>query len=208
MAKRTSGNMDAAFKHFKKVDPILYAAGKNIRAQLVARTPLRTKEKLFAALAESVVSQQLAVKAADAIWARVVAACGGTVTSESIRKTPLAKLRKAGLSGAKAKTLKELAKAVGKGLHLPALRRMTKDEAEETLTKVWGIGPWTCEMFLMFALGHEDIFSARDLGLVRSMETLYGLKNPTKAQLEERAVIWSPHRTLACRILWRARDSG
>jgi DNA-3-methyladenine glycosylase II len=61
-------------------------------------------------------------------------------------------------------------------------------------------------MFLMFGLGHPDIFSSGDLGLVRSMEDLYGLTKPTRAKLEQIALSWSPHRTLACRILWRHRD--
>lgn len=127
---------------------------------------------------------------------------------EAIRNAPLPKLRQAGLSGAKAKTLKEIAKAVGNGLTLTSLSHMTKEEAIEELTKIWGIGPWTCEMFLMFALEHPDIFSARDLGLVRSMETLYGLKRGVPlATLEKMALKWSPHRTIACRILWRHRDS-
>lgn len=201
-------DLDKALRHFRKVDPVLHAAATRVRSRLVLRKPLRGRDRLFAALCESVVSQQLAVKAADAIWARVEAACGGKVTPESVRATPLPRLRKAGLSGAKAKTLKELAKAVSKGLDLPALRRKEREEAEAELTKVWGIGPWTCEMFLMFALGHPDIFSARDLGLVRSIETLYGRKNLSLKQLEQLAAPWSPHRTLACRILWRSRDTA
>lgn len=203
-------DLTKAFAHFKKVDPILYEAGKKVRASLAASKKRRRigNATLFSALASSVVSQQLATKAADSIWARVREACGGRVTPESIRKTPLPKLRKAGLSGAKAKTLKELAKAVGNGLNLASLSKVSKDEAIETLTKVWGIGPWTCEMFLMFALEHPDIFSARDLGLVRSMETIYGLPRTTSLKtLEEMSLVWSPYRSYACRILWRHRDT-
>lgn len=202
--------MDAyndALAHYKRTDPIMHAAARRHSASMPPRKALRTNAALFAALAESVVSQQLAVKAADAIWARVLVACGGKVTQESIRATPLASLRKAGLSNAKAKTLKELAKAMQNGLSLTSLRTLSREEAEERLTKVWGIGPWTCEMFLMFALAHPDIFSARDLGLVRSMEALYGLKSPSRERLEKIALKWSPHRSLACRILWRARDA-
>ncbi len=117
-------------------------------------------------------------------------------------------LRKAGLSEAKAKTLKALSKEVGKGLSLTSLSRVNKEEAEETLTKIWGIGPWTCEMFLMFALNHPDIFSTRDLGLVRSIENLYSIKNPSHADLERISKHWSPYRSYACRILWKHRDTN
>ncbi len=201
-------DLEAARKHFKKVDSIMYKALKTYGHTLVQRKGIRGNARLFQALAHSVIGQQLAVKAAHAIRARVEHSCGGTITPDSILKTSLPRLRNAGLSAAKAKTLKELAKAVKKGLNLSSLRTKTPQEAEETLTAIWGIGPWTTEMFLMFALGHPDIFSSRDLGLVRSMETLYGLKRTvTKEELEKIAVLWSPHRSLACRILWTARDS-
>ena len=203
-------NLSAALRHFKKVDPTLHAAAQKVRASLKvpARKPRRGNTTLFGALASAVVSQQLATKAAQSIWERVWQACGGRVTAETVAATPLSKLRKAGLSGAKAKTLKALAKEVNGGLSLASLRGRSPEEASEALTHIWGVGPWTAEMFLMFGLGHPDIFSARDLGLVRSMETLYGLKNPSVKKLETIALAWSPHRTVACRILWRARDGG
>ena len=162
----------AALRHFKKVDPVLHGEAKRLMKTLSRRAEIRRADLLYAALAESVVSQQLSVKASDTIWTRLTAACGGNVTPSSVLKTSLPRMRKAGLSAAKAKTLKELAKAIEKGLHLPALKKKSPEEATATLTQVWGIGPWTAEMFLMFGLSHPDIFSARDLGLVRSMEAL------------------------------------
>ena len=201
-------DIPSASRHFKKVDSVMYQTLQRHKKDLVFRKPIRTNEKLFQALAESVVSQQLAVKAADAIWARVEKLCGGRVTPECILKTSLPRLRSAGLSGAKVKTLKELSCAVKGELKLSVLKNKTPQEAQEILTKVWGIGSWTCEMFLMFALQHPDIFSSRDLGLVRSMETLYKLpRSVSKEKLEKIAERWSPHRTLACRVLWKARDT-
>jgi len=199
----------AALEHWKSRDPILYQAALPHASGLAEKTKRRKgNATLFSALASSVVSQQLATKAADSIWEKVRKICGGKVTPETIQKTSLPRLRKAGLSGAKAKTLKELAKAVQKGLNLSSLSKATKEEATEKLTEVWGIGPWTCEMFLMFAAGHPDIFSSRDLGLVRSMETLYSLKRGTPSKkLERMAERWAPYRTLACRVLWRSRDA-
>ncbi|MGB4076097.1 MAG: DNA-3-methyladenine glycosylase 2 family protein [Minisyncoccia bacterium] len=200
-------DLKAALLHFRKADPLLYKAAVRIQKTLVPRKTPPAAGRLFASLAESIVSQQLSVKASDTIWGRLKKVCGGRVMAESVRATSLTALRRSGLSNAKAKTLKELAKAVKNGLHLPALKKKTPEEATEALTKIWGIGPWTAEMFLMFGLGHPDIFSPRDLGLVRSMETLYGLRNPSVKRLETIALTWSPHRTLACRILWRVRDS-
>lgn len=206
-----SGYMDPklALAHYKKVDPILYQATKKFGHAVKVRTPLRTNQKLFEALCESVVSQQLAVKAADAIWARVVSVCGGKVTPVSVQKARLTSLRKAGLSGAKAKTLKAIAEEIQKkGLNLHALKKKTPEDAERELTKIWGVGPWTSDMFLLFALGHPDIFSERDLGLVRSMENLYKLPRTTPlSKLEKIAERWSPHRSYACLILWKARDT-
>lgn len=196
-----------ALTHFKRADPVLYAAAKKVRATLTTRTETRGEDRLFVSLAESVVSQQLSVKASDTIWGRVKEACKGKVTPEAILKVTLPRLRKAGLSAAKAKTLKELAKAMKNGLKLGPLRKQPPEVATERLTKVWGIGPWTSEMFLMFGLGHPDIFSKGDLGLIRSIETLYAIKNPTHVELEAISIKWSPYRTTASRILWRARDS-
>lgn len=200
-------HLDSTLAHLKVADPVLYEVGKTHQSSVSPLKKTRGADRLFASLAEAVVSQQLSVKAADTIWIRLKAICGGAVTAESIRATPPARLRRAGLSAAKVKTLKELAKAVSNGLHLPALRNVSKDEAIERLTQIWGIGPWTCEMFLMFSLGHEDIFSARDLGLVRAMETIYKLPRGTSLKkLEAIAECWSPYRSYVCRILWRSRD--
>lgn len=201
---------NGALKHFKKHDPVLHGAAlPHLNAFSVRVSPKHTNDQLFAKLAASVVSQQLATKAAESIWKRVVAVCGGKVTHTSVLKTPLPRLRSAGLSAAKAKTLKELASAVRDGLKLTTLRTLSQEDATARLTTIWGIGPWTAEMFLMFALGRPDIFSARDLGLVRSMETLYGFpRGVALIELEKHAERWSPYRTYACLVLWQARDQG
>jgi DNA-3-methyladenine glycosylase II len=196
--------MDEALRHIKRVDPLMYAAMRTYGKALSVWPKRMRHDRLFSILCESVVSQQLSVKAADTIWGRLKTICGGEVSPHSIRSTSLSNLRKAGLSAAKAKTLKAIAKT---RLDFPALRKNTPEEAMATLTAIWGVGPWTAEMFLMFGLGHPDIFSSRDLGLVRAMEELYSLTNPSRDELETIALRWSPHRTLASRILWKLRDS-
>lgn len=210
--KRGKDTVEAALAHFKKADPVLYKAGLPFRAVLkesrsTAQRRYSTK-LLFEALAGSITGQQLSTKAADSIWERLKAACGGQVTPESIARLRAPTLRKCGLSNAKVKSLKELSKTILNGkLDLQALRKVPEAEAIEKLSAVWGIGKWTAEMFLMFALDRADVFSPGDLGLRRSMETLYSLpKDVHVKELELLAERWIPYRTIACRILWRARD--
>lgn len=195
-----------AYLHLKKVDGVLHAASLPFRGTYAMRPdPKKRNDQLFSALASSVVGQQLSTRAADTIWERVKVACGGKVTADTISAAPVARLRKAGLSAAKVKTLKELSKAVRKdGLNLLALRNLTYEEASARLTSIWGIGPWTVEMFLIFSLGARDIFSPGDLALARAVEKLYGLpKNTPRAELIRIAERWSPHRSFACLILWK-----
>lgn len=210
-AKKTDTRIADALKHLKKADPVLYKAALPLTGHLQPRSTAQRRyssKKLFASLAASVTGQQLSTKAADTIWRRLTEACGGEVTPEAIRKLRLPSMRKAGLSAAKARTLKELSGAVLDGsLSLTALKKIPEEEAIVRLSAVWGIGRWTAEMFLMFALEREDVFSPGDLGLRRSMETLYDLpKDCHVRELEAIAVRWSPHRTFASRALWRIRD--
>lgn len=202
--------VDDAMRHLKAVDPILHKAALPHHKELKGQTVRRryTGQKLFAALAGSVTGQQLSTKAADSIWGKLVLACGGEVTPEAIKRLRTPTLRKAGLSAAKVRTLKELSKAVLSGeLDLPSLAKVPEDEAILKLSSVWGIGKWTAEMFLMFALHRDDVFSPGDLGLRRSIETLYGLpKDVHIKELEVIALRWSPHRTFASKVLWRVRD--
>jgi len=195
-----------ALAHFKMHDSHFYVATSAHHSALPAELPSkRTGNDLFSALVSIVVSQQLGVAAADRIFARVQDACDGQITAESAGKASLARLRAAGLSGAKVKTIKEIAKAVRNGsLDLFALRRESEEEATIRLTSVWGLGPWSAQMFLMFGVGHPDIFSVGDLALVRAMERIYGLsKDVPRASLLALSEAWAPHRSFACLLLWK-----
>jgi DNA-3-methyladenine glycosylase II len=169
----------------------------------------RTRAELFASLASTVISQQLGTAAADTIRDRVKKACGGKLTPEAIKRAKPATLRAAGLSGAKLKTLQSLAEVVSTGkIDLLALAKMSQETAKSRLTEIWGVGPWSAEMFLMFALGLPDVFSPGDLGLARSIEAIYGLpKNAPREQLLEISNRWIPYRTFAALALWQARDA-
>lgn len=200
-----------AKKHFKKTDEVMYRLAENAEKKHLWTTRLTEKRvsgRLFETLASSVVSQQLSTKAADTIWNRLKLACGGKVSPDTILATPLPSLRSAGLSNAKCKTLTELSLAVKNGLNLPALKKISEDEAIKKLSSVWGIGTWTAEMFLIFALQREDVFSVGDLGLVRAVEEAYGLtKDTPKKTIQEMSLKWSPYRSYACLLLWNFRDT-
>ncbi|MDO8407814.1 MAG: hypothetical protein Q7S95_01075 [bacterium] len=197
-----------ALAHFKRHDPRLYEATKAHHRALPPTLPAkRSADALFSALVSIVISQQLGTKAADSIFARVKRACMGKLTPASVLATPEKVLREAGLSGAKIKTIKSLAHAVKtKEISLISLKRDTVDNSFRVLTSLWGLGPWSVEMFLMFALGHSDVFSTGDLGLIRSIERIYGIKEPTRTSLLSLSEKWSPYRTWACLLLWRSRD--
>lgn len=200
----------AALLHLKKADPVLYAAAKRHPGIIRKRiTPRYRRDALFSTLAGSIVGQQLSVRAADTIWSRVRAACGGAVTAARIMEASEGSFRGAGLSASKVKALKSLAAAVTEGdLDLTKLKRLPHAEAVERLTRIWGIGPWTAEMFLIFALGAEDVFSPGDLGLIRSIEQLYGLpKGAPREQILAITERWSPYRSFACLVLWEIYDS-
>ncbi|MSU74223.1 DNA-3-methyladenine glycosylase 2 family protein [Candidatus Kaiserbacteria bacterium] len=204
-------NRSLALAHFKRVDPHFYATTRPHHPSLPVQLPAkRTRAQLFASLIRIVTSQQLGTAAARSIFIRVKGVCKGVLSPESILKAQPAALRGAGLSGAKVKTLKEIAKAVkNNSLDLLSLKKIPENEAAEQLMSIWGLGPWSVEMFMMNTLGRSDVFSAGDLGLVRAMEMIYDLpKNTPRTSLLVIAEKWSPYRTYASLLLWRTRDSN
>jgi DNA-3-methyladenine glycosylase II len=163
----------------------------------------------FENLADSIVGQQLSTKAADTIWARVKAlAENQLITPEFFLHTPNEIFRSVGVSGAKTKYLKNLADHIANGeLDLLSLPRMTDEEVILQLTKVKGIGRWTAEMFLIFNLGREDVFSMGDLGLRNAVKRWYSTSDkPTSTELEPITEKWAPYRSYAARILWQSLE--
>jgi O-6-methylguanine DNA methyltransferase len=177
------------------------------------RMQLRTTPSIFAALAESIVYQQLNGKAAATIFARVRALfprARGALSAAQILGASEAELRGAGLSNAKFLALRDLAQRTQGGL-LPTLAQIhaLDDEAIiERLTEVRGIGRWTVEMLLMFRLGRADVLPLDDYGVRKGFSIAFGLQElATKAELETRAKRWKPYRSVASWYLWRATDS-
>lgn len=193
-------------EYLQSVDPILGA----VIAQIEMKPRNKRKPSRFHSLVESIVSQQLSVKASDTIFKRLVALFPGQKfpTPEQVMKIPDAKLRSVGLSGQKVKYIKDLAAKVhAKEVPLHRLHTMTDEAVIEHLIQVKGIGRWTGEMFLMSSLDRLDVFSHGDLGLRNAIQKLYGFKSPpTVKQIEKIIAKWSPYKSLASWCLWKSLD--
>jgi DNA-3-methyladenine glycosylase II len=162
-------------------------------------------------LARAIVSQQLSGKAAETIWGRFVALYprGRFPRPAAIAATPDAALRGAGLSGAKAAALKDLARHVLERRLVPArLPKASDDEIAAMLLPVRGIGPWSVHMFLMFALARPDVLPVGDLGIQKGMQRHFGLRKlPGADRMTKLAAPWRPYRSVAAWYMWRLLDS-
>jgi DNA-3-methyladenine glycosylase II len=191
--------------HLTGVDPVM----ARIIEQVGAYDATYRRER-FPALARAIIFQQLAGSAARAILKRFVELYPGRrfPSPEQIVATPLARLRKVGLSKPKALYIKGLAAdIVAKKVNFHRFPKMEDDAIIAELTQVKGIGQWTAEMFLMFNLGRPDVMPAGDLGVQNAVMKAYGLaKRPTPKELREFAERWKPHRTAAAWYLWRSLD--
>jgi DNA-3-methyladenine glycosylase II len=166
-------------------------------------------ETHFAALARSVLYQQLAGPAAAAIHGRLIAALGGQVTPEQLLSLPDGTLRAVGLSGAKAASLQDLAAKVLDGtvvLDAPGLRAESDAEVVARLTAVRGIGKWTAEMFLMFQLRRLDVWPTGDLGVRKGFGLAWEIPTPTAKQLEPLGDPYRPYRSVVAWYCWRAAE--
>lgn len=160
--------------------------------------PLRRKAAGFAALYDAIVSQQVSVASANAIWGRLREA--GLTEARAIADASDDALRACGLSRQKIRYGKALAAA---GIDFDGLPLLTDDAVIATLTAVPGIGRWTAEIYAMFSLGRADVFAPGDLALQEAAKLLFGLPaRPSEKQLRAMADAWSPWRSVAARLLW------
>jgi len=161
----------------------------------------------FEALVESVISQQLAVKAADTIYARVKALARGRMVPGRIAQISEADMRAAGVSGAKFKTIQGLADAaLSKRININKLHEIKDDQSIfDQLTSLWGIGPWTVDMFMMHQLGRLDIWPTGDLGVRRGWEKIYALTEEIEpSALDKKGEKFRPYRSVVAWYCWRA----
>ena len=163
----------------------------------------------YGALLRSITNQQLSVAAARTIYNRMLDRFGGRPpTPEEILADDPEDLRTVGLSRPKIGYLRSLAEHVLSGeLELERLDDLSDEQAIAELVAVKGLGEWTAHMFLMFHLERPDVFAPGDLGIRRAIERAYSLEEPDRDTLERLAERWRPHRTLACRYLWRSLEN-
>ena len=154
-----------------------------------------------------IVGQQLSYKAASAIWQRVQMSCGRW-TPQNVVRFGAKRLRASGLSGSKACFILDIAEAVAtKRLSFSRIRKMPDDAAATALSELRGFGPWSVEMFMIFAMEREDVFSSGDAGLRRAICKLYGIQKHTyDKRVEAVTDKWRPFRSYACRYLWAWLD--
>ena len=164
----------------------------------------------FHALARSITYQQLAGKAAAAIYGRVrrLTSGSGFPTAQQVLALSDDDLRGAGLSRSKTRAIKDLAARTMNGdLGLRSIGRHGDEEVIRRLTTVWGVGEWTAHMFLIFKLGRPDVMPAGDLGVQEGLRILDGLdERPEPKHLLARAEVWRPLRSVAAWFLWRLTD--
>ncbi len=190
-------------------DPILAAAIQRVTQHLGAiEEEQSTDEDHFVALCSIVAGQQLSTHVARAIRGRLTAHFGAGFTPEIVAKTEHETLRSLGLSGAKARTLHALAAHILDGnLQIAHLENLSDEEITREIVAVKGLGPWSADMFLMFHLNRPDVLPVGDLGIREAARRLYDLdERPDAKKLSEISEKWRPHRTLACRYLWRWLD--
>ncbi|WP_114286060.1 DNA-3-methyladenine glycosylase family protein [Candidatus Halocynthiibacter alkanivorans] len=160
--------------------------------------PLRLRPDGFGALLDAIVSQQVSVASARAIWARVQEA--GMTDPARVRAASDEDLRACGLSRPKVRYARALAVA---DLDYPALCGTSDADVIATLTAVTGIGTWTAEIYAMFSLGRADVFAHGDLALQESARVLFDLEQrPNEKEMREMAQQWTPWRSVAARALW------
>lgn len=170
----------------------------------------------FSALVETIVSQQLSTRVADVIFGRVCALChdangsgngsgnGAGLTPERVLALDTTQLRAAGLSGAKAKYVQELAGKVTDGtIILDDLGALPDEDVTRVLSQVKGIGPWSTHMFLIFRLHRPDVWPIGDLAIVKALQRFHGFRKvPKVKKLEKMGEAWRPYRSLAAWYLW------
>ena len=191
-------DLEDAIHALVKQDPRL----KPILAQ-TGMPALRQREPGFTGLAHIVCGQQLSTASAAAIWGRLSAAFD-PFDHEAIRKARSNRLGRLGLSAAKIKTLKFIAKELAADrLNLDVLANEDVDAAHHALTALHGIGPWTADIYLLFCLGHGDAWPAGDLAVQEAVKLGLGLKErPTSKQMTPLAEPWRPYRGAAAHLWW------
>jgi len=162
-------------------------------------------------LADHIVQQLLSTKAADKIASRLRALCGGQISEDALLALEEEDIRRCGVSRRKAEYLKAMAAAIKDGaLDLEGLDKLSDEEAMKALSAIRGIGSWTAKMYMIFALGREDVLPVEDMAFRSAFNKIYPLKpgRDERKEMERIASLWAPYRSLAARYIYAAYDRG
>jgi len=195
--------MRRALNHLKNADPIMAGLIERVgKGRMAVRPPT------FETLARAIVFQQLNWKAAIKIYERLEQAAGGAVTPDAILKLTPQRMRKCGLSRQKLSYIRDLAEKTRNGdVDFASLPSQSDEQVIAHLTRVKGIGIWSAQMFLMFALKRRDVLPTTDYGILNAVRKAYGIKRLPKPRTVTRlAEKWRPYRSVACWYLWRSLD--
>jgi len=193
----------AATDHLSSIDPVMRTT-----IEQIGPCTLKPDPDIFNALVDAIISQQISVKAADAILKRVRAAMpDGVITPEVLAGYDADTLRTLGVSAQKARYILSLVEHVQGGqLVLEELPTLGDEEVIQRLTMVKGIGRWTAEMVLIFVLGRPDVLPVDDLGFLEGVRAAYNLpERPKRAEMLARGELWRPYRTFATWYMWAWR---
>ena len=194
----TQADLESAIAALVKQDPRLKPV-----LDIAGMPALRRRDPGYAGLAAIICGQQLSTASAAAIWARVSAAFD-PFHHDALRRARADRLGRLGLSTAKIKTLKNLAREIAtERLNLDVLANEDADAAHHTLVSLHGIGPWTADVYLLFCLGHGDAWPAGDLAVQEAIKIGLGLKTrPTPKEMASLAEPWRPMRGAAAHLWW------
>jgi len=201
---KTPAYWAAATRELAARDEILRALVRRCDAYIVG-----SRGDAFSTLARSIVGQQISVKAAQSVWARLRADLG-TIAPHTLIARDTVQLRGCGLSGQKAAYLIDLGQRFASGALDPARWRELDDEGViDELVQVKGIGRWTAEMFLIFYLARPDVFPVADVGLQRAVSLHYNRGKPiSKTKMTKIGASWAPWRSVATWYMWRSLDAA
>jgi DNA-3-methyladenine glycosylase II len=202
-AVKARGSLRAAIDDVASRDPVLAALVERVGP--IRHRP-RDPDGPFAALVRAIVFQQLAGRAAQAIYGRVRGAVGDPLTPEALNAVPDAALREAGLSGNKLASLRDLsAKVLDGTVILTATSKRSDEELINRLSAVRGIGPWTAKIYLMFQLRRLDVWPVEDFGVRQGYALAWKLDpQPTAKELEPLGERFRPYRSVVARYCWAA----
>lgn len=162
----------------------------------------------FVSLVGTIVAQQLSSKVVQVIYGRLMNLFDLKINAQKIMSIPDESLRNIGLSYQKIKYLKSLSQCyIDKTIDFTQIEEMSNDEVIEMLVKIKGIGVWSAQMFLMFSLGREDVFSVLDLGLRNGAKKFFNQPDLTQEEILSISENWKPYRSIVSHYLWHAWDS-